>query len=246
MDLDSETQNGIDYLDGLMARAAPAGRPFVTLSFAQSLDGCLSGPRRSRYAMSGEEALVFTHLLRDRHDAILVGIGTAIADDPRLTVRHIAGRNPQPVVMDSKLRLPVGARLLTEHPLPPWIMTTDEASGERARALEDAGARVFRLPPNERGGVDAGGVLRELAAAGIGSVMIEGGAGIIGSFLIRRFVDVVIVTICPVIAGGVRAVDIPRDVGDADLPELSGIRFMRLGRDIVLMGVPRWERGPAG
>ncbi|UCF04910.1 MAG: RibD family protein [bacterium] len=235
------TQDHIAYLDTLAAHRRKPGRPFVTLSYAQSLDGCLSGAHRRQYSLSGEEALAFTHRLRAWHDAILVGIGTVTTDDPHLTVRHVSGRNPQPVVLDSTLRFPLTAYLLGGHPMAPWIMTTLESDIERERVLTEAGAKVFRLQSNENGRVAAGAALEKLAGLGIERVMVEGGAGIIGSFLVRRLVDVVIITISPMIVGGVRAIDLPGDVAGSALPTLSAIRVLRMGKDMVLIGEPRWE-----
>ena len=82
------------------------GRPFVTLSYAQSLDGCIAAKRGQPLALSGPQSLTLTHQLRSAHDAIMVGIGTLLADNPRLTVRLVEGRDPQPVVLDSRLRFP--------------------------------------------------------------------------------------------------------------------------------------------
>ena len=102
-----------------------AGRPVVTLSYAQSLDGSIAARRGFPLQISGTESAQLTHQLRAVHDAILVGIGTVLADDPHLTVRHAQGKDPQPVVLDSQLRFPLGAKLLRERS--PWIATTSRA-----------------------------------------------------------------------------------------------------------------------
>src|SRR4051794_24685033 len=95
------------------AHPAPAiDRPIVTLAYAQSLDGSIATAARRPLALSSQPALKLTHQLRAEHDAILVGIGTVLADDPLLTVRLVNGPNPVPVVLDSRLRLPSTARLL--------------------------------------------------------------------------------------------------------------------------------------
>src|SRR5512145_1236608 len=120
------------------------GRPLVTLSYAQSLDGCLTIQRGFPQALSGQASLALTHELRSAHDALLVGIGTVLADNPRLTVRLVEGKNPQPIVADSRLRLPLSANLLCQHPLSPWIATGEQADAGRQKVLEAAGARVLR------------------------------------------------------------------------------------------------------
>ena len=106
-------------LDGAAAHHARTGRPLVTLSYAQSLDGCIAAGPGQRLSLSGPEALMLTHELRAAHAAILVGIGTVLADDPRLTVRLVPGSHPQPVVVDSRLRIPDDCYLLRHGPRRP-------------------------------------------------------------------------------------------------------------------------------
>ena len=109
------------------ARTRPRGRPFVTLAYAQSVDGSISIARGQRSALSGPESLRFTHALRAGHDGILVGVGTVVADDPELRVRLVDGRDPQPIIVDSHLRTPVGAKLLAQMGRQPWIGTTQSS-----------------------------------------------------------------------------------------------------------------------
>ena len=111
-------------IDQLLARATThrlqTGRPLVSLSYAQSLDGSLAARRGSPLLLSGKASMQLTHRLRASHDAILVGIGTILADDPQLTVRLVQGPQPQPVILDSHLRLPPNARVF-QGPKLPWI-----------------------------------------------------------------------------------------------------------------------------
>src|SRR5258708_4971830 len=141
-------------------------RPFVTLSYAQSLDGCLSFSCGKPLALSGPETLSLTHRLRSAHDAIIVGVGTVISDDPQLTVRRVPGRNPQPVVLDTHLRIPMDCRLLADGALKPWIATLDTADPDRKQALETAGATVLCAPASSDGRVDLPRLLQELAQLG--------------------------------------------------------------------------------
>src|SRR5687768_4642967 len=99
-------------------------RPVVTLSYAQTLDGSLALPGR-QLIISSPESMKMTHELRAAHDGLLVGIGTVLIDDPRLTVRLADGRNPQPVVLDSRLRMPLTANLLKHPDRRPWLAATD-------------------------------------------------------------------------------------------------------------------------
>jgi GTP cyclohydrolase II len=120
-------------------------RPLVTLCYAQSLDGSLTAQRGSPLALSSEDSFRFVHRVRAASDAILVGIGTVLADDPQLTVRLVDGPHPQPIVLDTRLRFPLHARLL-ERPGPkPWIVTSENADQGRQQLLESAGATIFRF-----------------------------------------------------------------------------------------------------
>ena len=115
-------------------RNAESGLPSVTLSYAQSLDGCIAVKPGSPIRLSSPESEAMTHSVRGVHDAILVGIGTVLADDPGLTVRLAKGVQPQPVILDSKLRFPIDAQLLGGSNLRPWIATTEQASTDRIKA----------------------------------------------------------------------------------------------------------------
>jgi GTP cyclohydrolase II len=219
------------------------GRPFVTLSYAQSVDGSIAARPGQPLALSGTLSMTLTHQLRAAHDAILVGIGTVLADNPRLTVRLVEGKNPQPIVADSRLRFPLSAHLLCAHPLAPWIATGEPAEVDRQRVLEEAGARVLRLPMNTRGHVDLTALLERLGALGVRSVMVEGGARIITSFLAERLVDHIVLTVAPKLVGGIRAVRRLTHADPAYLPRLRNLRYQWLEEDLVLWSDPVWEEG---
>ncbi len=216
-------------------------RPFVTLSYAQSVDGCIAVRPGQPLALSGRQSLVLTHKLRATHEAILVGIGTVLADNPRLTVRLVPGRNPQPIVADSHLRFPLNAKLLQNPSLPPWIATSEQADEKRQKVLEAAGARVLRLPTNARGQVDLRALLQRLGQTGIASLMVEGGARIITSFLSERLVDHMVLTVSPLLVGGMHAVRRLGQSGPVRLPRLHNLRYQRLEEDLILWGDPVWE-----
>jgi 3,4-dihydroxy 2-butanone 4-phosphate synthase/GTP cyclohydrolase II len=217
----------------------------ITLTYAQSLDGSITTRRGFPQALSGQASLVLTHHLRAAHDALLVGIGTVLADNPRLTVRLVDGKDPQPVVLDAHLRFPLHANLL-HHPLPPWIATSEEADRQKAAALEEAGARLLRLPCQSAGEIDLDLLLERLASLEINSLMIEGGARVITAFLQRRLVDQVVLTLAAVFVGGLHAVEEPLgQVGErGDLTPVSHLAFPRLkelgfgqwGEDLVIWG----------
>ena len=223
------------------SRARLSDRPFVTLAYAQSVDGSIALARGQRCTLSGPESLQFTHALRACHDAILVGVGTVLTDDPELRVRLVEGRDPQPVIVDSRLSTPRTARLLTQAGRQPWIGTTIGTAAERHALLETAGCRILPCAAWANGWVDLDALLRRLHAEGIGQVMVEGGARIITSFLDAQLVDYVVITIAPVFLGGLSAVG--SFVRSRPSPEIHNLKNWisgRLGDDLVLAGETCW------
>ena len=228
-----------DILGAAAAHRERLGRPYITLTYAQSLDGSIALRPGRPLALSCPESSALTHGLRAAHDAILVGIGTVLADDPRLNVRLAQGPDPQPVVLDSRLRTPLYVHLMADG-RSPWIFAGQGAERSRQEALERAGARVFRVPSNRAGMVDLPALLEQLGGLGVNSLMVEGGAQVIGSFLASRLVDQMVLTIAPLLVGGLRVMD---HVGNAvnGFPRLGRLSYQRLGDDLVLRGEPDWK-----
>jgi GTP cyclohydrolase II len=229
------------------------GRPLVTLTYAQSLDGSIAATRSRPLALSGIESQTVTHWLRASHDAILVGIGTILADDPQLNVRLVTGSSPQPVILDSRLRFPPTARLLDGKGSPPWIAATPGYDPRRRGKLEAAGARLLVLPADASGRVDLSALLSCLLEMGVESLMVEGGARVITSFLNQQLVDRILITIAPLFVGGVHApegrskpdltTDIMKNCDPATQPLLPRLRdwdFARFGEDLLMWGRPDW------
>ncbi|MBM4284096.1 MAG: RibD family protein [Deltaproteobacteria bacterium] len=217
------------------------GRPLVTLTYAQSLDGSIAVRPGRPLALSGPQSQTLTHALRAVHDAILVGIGTVLADNPRLTVRLVAGADPQPVVLDSRLRFPLYANLLQRNGLAPWIATSPQAEAERRETLRRAGARLLLLPTGADGWIDLAALLSRLAELDVDSLMVEGGAQIITSFLASRLVDQVVVTIAPLLVGGLGVVDKFSLPHPCTFPRLRRLTYEQAGEDLILMGEPEWS-----
>jgi GTP cyclohydrolase II len=205
-------------------------RPFVTLSYAQSLDGSIATEPGKPCALSSRAALVMTHALRACHQALLVGVETILADDPRLNVRYVAGEDPRPVILDSYLRFPPTARVLSASRQKPWLFTSDAASEVRAKRLQSLGIRLFRVPEEAPGRLDLIAVLRCLARAGIGTLMVEGGGCVIQAFLRRQLVDYCVLTIAPRFVGGVKAIAARMEV------LLVNLRYQPLGGDMIVFG----------
>lgn len=231
-----------DALQDAPDYARATGRPFVTLSYAQSLDGCIAIHSSERLMLSGKESLAFTHQLRAAHDAILVGIGTILADDPRLTVRLASGASPRRLVVDSRLRIPNAARVLTQVDggLPTLVATTDHADPHVQDALESIGVRVLRLPSTPNGWVDLPALLRGLCELGINSVMVEGGSRVITSFLTTRAVNQMVLTFAPVLVGGHSGVGNLGVTDSRRLPRLCDVSYQPYGADLVMRGDVTW------
>jgi GTP cyclohydrolase II len=222
------------------SRCAAAGRPYVTLSYAQSIDGSIACRSGRPLELSCRESSVFTHQLRSIHDGILVGIGTILADNPMLTVRHVNGNSPQPIVVDGRLRFPVDASLLQNHRKKPWIATAAEPDTERERALAKQGAKVIHIPFDRDGLIDLKDLLSLLLEMKIESLMVEGGAQIITSFLKHRLVDQLVLTMAPLYIGGMQAVW-PLQLSLLDPPRLENVAYEMCGSDLVLRADIAWR-----
>lgn len=219
-------------LANAVAYCRRTGRPLVTLTYAQSLDGSITARRGQPLALSGPQSLGLTHQLRAAHDAILVGIGTVLADDPSLTVRLSPGDHPQPVVLDSSLRTPLQSRLVAEPVRPLWIATR-EAPADRRSALAERGVQLLNLPGSPADGVSLPALLSLLAERGVASLMVEGGAKVIASFLRQRLVNQVLLTVSPCFVGGLSALD---GTMPAEFPRLENMQSEQLGDDLIIWG----------
>jgi GTP cyclohydrolase II len=216
------------------------GRPFVTLSYAQSIDGSIAYRPGRPLALSGRDSLLLTHHLRSIHESILVGIGTILADDPYLTVRHINAKSPQPVIVDGRLRFPLNAHALKHNRHAPWIATSEKSDVEREQTLINSGAKVMRIPSTPDGLIDLTVLLKRLLEMNITSLIVEGGAEIITSFLKLRLVDQLILTISPVYIGGMHAIW-PLQLDLANPPVLENMSWKTYGSDLVLRADMAWK-----
>lgn len=184
-------------------RWAETGRPMITLKAAMTLDGKIATATGKSKWITGEAARRDAHRLRATHDAILVGVGTVLADNPRLTARVGGARDPIRIVLDSNLRTPPNARLLPKRVGPRTIIAAgDRAPEARARRLVNAGAEVWRFKLRADGRIPLDQLMRRLGKAGILSVLVEGGGEVHASFLARRLVDQLVLYVAPTVVGG--------------------------------------------
>jgi diaminohydroxyphosphoribosylaminopyrimidine deaminase/5-amino-6-(5-phosphoribosylamino)uracil reductase len=221
---------------------ARARRPLVTLKAAASLDGFIAESnhfrpraRRAPVWITGPEARREAHALRAAHDAVLVGSGTVLADDPRLTVRGVgAARGPGPlrVVLDGRLRTPPDAQVLGRA-APTLIFTRRGAPPARARALVAAGAEVVELA-SPRGRLSVAAVLRALAARDVQSVLVEGGAAVHAAFIAAGLVDDVALFVAPRLLGGGVPISAGLGRGLARALELGALAWRPVGRDLLV------------
>ena len=217
------------------------GTPFVTAKFAMSLDGKIATRTGDSKWISGEKARGAVHRLRAATDAVMVGVNTALADDPQLTARDKRGRpldrQPFRVVVDTGGRTPPGARMLGEPGR--TLVAMGDVGDKRARALRSAGADVVSLP-GDGPSVDLAALMDNLAAEhGVTSLLVEGGATLLGSLFDLGLVDKVIAFVSPVIIGGAEA---PTPVAGsgfermADTLRLERVRWDKYGRDMAITG----------
>ena len=236
---------GIEVTEGVLEEEArraneiffkfiTTGRPFVQLKLAESLDGKIATRTGDAKWISGADSRVEVHCLRRRFAAILVGVGTAIADDPRLNVRHVAGKDPLRIVLDGRGRIPLAATLLCGEGR--TIVVTATMAREKEAALLALGAEVWRLPEKE-GCVALPAFLRRLGEEKIDSLLVEGGGETAAAFLEADLVDKVAFFIAPILIGGRAATPAIGGAGAEQVSEalhLRRIEIERIGEDLLV------------
>jgi len=179
-----------------------SGKPWVVLKAAMSLDGKLAAPSGQSSWITNERSRRFVHTLRNRHDAILVGRGTVMNDNPSLTCRIGGGRDPLRVVLDSNLAIAVNAKMLKQQSTAEtFIYCKRKYDGQKKKVLEDTGARVIPVSTHADGRLDLSAVLDSLAFEGITSVFVEGGGTVHTAFLNNKLVDEMYLFYAPLLIG---------------------------------------------
>jgi diaminohydroxyphosphoribosylaminopyrimidine deaminase/5-amino-6-(5-phosphoribosylamino)uracil reductase len=180
-------------------------RPMATLKLATSLDGRIAAGGGDSKWVTGEAARARAHLLRATHDAVMVGINTALKDDPQLTCRlpGMERRKPVRIVMDGQARLPLESRLVrSTHAQPVWVVARGDADIHRVAALERAGVRLLRVPAGADGRPDPARAFSLLGSQGLTRVLVEGGGQLAASLIRAGLIDRVVWFRAPVVLGG--------------------------------------------
>ncbi len=223
---------------------ATTGRPLVSAKFAMSLDGKIATASGDSRWISNDSSRRRGHELRNRHDAVLVGSGTVLADDPRLTTR-LDGQevsHPVRVVADSRGRVPVTARVFQpDLPGRAVLATTETAASNRFEALADRGVEVWSLPAGENGRIDLGALLDRIGRQDLLSVLVEGGGTLLGGLFDSDLIDRIHTFVAPMIIGGRGA---PVAVGGVGVSRISeALRLHEVWTETVDGDV--WIRGEA-
>jgi len=219
------------------SRHISTGLPYVILKAAVTLDGRIATASGDSQWITGEPARAEAHRLRDRADAVLVGVETVLADDPSLTVRHVEGRDPIRVVLDTHLRTPPTAKLLTQRSAAPtWILHGPDAPAERRAAL--SGATLLEVP-TAGGHVDPAAAMKALGARDVVRLLVEGGGRVHGALLRADLVQAAAVFVAPKITGDPEARPLAAVGPLASIAE--GWRLVRpkvrqLGDDVLFEG----------
>jgi len=193
---------------GTFRGSKPMQRPYVTMSAAMTLDGKIT-TKSGDSKISSPIDLKLLHRLRNRVDAVMIGSGTQLSDNPRLTVRRVRGRNPIRVVVDSAARTPSDSKILAAQGST-IIAVSRKAPENRVRKLQMVGAKVVRCGTNH---VDLKALMSSLHGLGIRTILLEGGGGLNWHMLASNLVDELRITIAPFLVGGERAKTLVEGVG---------------------------------
>ncbi len=219
-------------LNEFFAKYMTKNVPFVGMKIAQTLDGKIAQVAGRPSQVTNDASRRFTHHLRSRHDAVLVGAGTVRADNPRLTVRTVSGRNPIPVVVDGKFLTQPASRIYSRPGTILYTATRYSMRNPRKRhAMLRRGVRLCEMVSDRAGRIPLKSILEHLGASGIASLLIEGGAATFSEWLGEKAVDKLYVLLAPKIFGS----GLPALGGVTDC-KLSGVTYRNLEGDLLVQG----------
>lgn len=257
--IDRLREAGVEVTLGILEKEAEAlirpwqkyiteGSSYLALKLALSLDGRIASRTGASKWITCQESRSRLQTLRASHDAVMVGINTVLADDPRLTVRDVPGRSPIRIVVDSKLRIHNAVQLVvTAREVPTCVITTTDASHTVAEGLEQAGAKVIRVPATAEGRCDMRAALHELAVREVVSVLCEGGAELSGSLLAAGLPDEMHAFVAPILLGPrgrPGAVDWAGPESPAEAPRIDVPRWELCGSDAYVSGALVYPKRP--
>ncbi|GGH24831.1 bifunctional diaminohydroxyphosphoribosylaminopyrimidine deaminase/5-amino-6-(5-phosphoribosylamino)uracil reductase RibD [Paenibacillus segetis] len=246
-------QSGIDVEVGVLRDRAlklnkkfikyiTTGIPYVTIKTASTLDGKIASKTGDSKWISNESSREMVHTLRHRHQGIMVGVGTVIADDPQLTTRlQVPGLSPIRIIVDSKLRIPDSSKVLSDGLAQTIILTTSQVDPTRVSTLKNRGINV--LTCGEGPQVDLQDALAKLGELDISSILVEGGGRLNGSLIQNRLVDEIILFFAPKLVGGLEAPGNFRFDGFdlmQDAVSLKDLEVEQIGDNICIRGIPDW------
>ena len=210
-------------------------KPFITIKFAQTLDGKIASFDGSSKWISSPESLKFAHKLRANNDAILVGVGTILSDDPKLTTRLVKGKNPTRIIIDRNLRIPTNAQVLSvPEKNKTIIFTTEAASKYKIDKITKKDVEIIVLPAKKGGDIDLRSIIRILYKKGIGTILVEGGSRTITSFIKEKLADKLVSVISPKIIG--KGVSFTGDLGITNIKKsllLVPGKVKKIGKDVI-------------
>jgi len=240
---------GIHVVEGVLARKAAAlnrpfekfittGMPFVSLKLAASIDGRIASSTGESKWITGLAARKYVHRLRAIVDAVIIGSNTALLDDPALTVRHVSGRHPARVVLDSTFKTPLSARIFSDTSAAVFILTTRGADKEKVQRARSMGVNVFYVASAKSGGLDIKKALKKLADSGLINLLIEGGGAVAASVIKAEVLDRVLYFISPIFLGSDSTPSIGAlSIGSPSVaPHLENVKVRRFGNDLLVEG----------
>jgi len=239
---------GIEVVDGVLKNQAEkfyrsyfkfisTGLPFVTLKFAQSIDGRIATKTGHSQWISSRESLVYSHRLRAQCDAILIGSGTLRHDNPKLTTRLVKGRNPIRIVLSESGEFPTDRDIFSDGQAITYIAVSEEFAKREVK-----GRKILRLKKGPVG-LDLQSLLKQLGEMGVMNLLVEGGAEVLTSFLRQRLADKIVICVAPIIIGlGIETIG---DLGIEKLDDairLENIEVTKSGPDCIIIGLPTWRK----
>ncbi|MDR2780082.1 MAG: bifunctional diaminohydroxyphosphoribosylaminopyrimidine deaminase/5-amino-6-(5-phosphoribosylamino)uracil reductase RibD [Synergistaceae bacterium] len=217
------------------------GRPWVSIKAAMSLDGDIALANGESKWITGGPARRLAHLMRAENDAVLVGVGTVLKDDPMLSVRDSDGVSPMKSVVDRDLKTPPEARVLSEGNC--VIFSGPSPDESKFSSLLSRGAKIIKMETDAEGRIPPGGILREFASMGVNNLLVEGGAGLVSSFVKARAADEFSLFVSPRIMGnGIGAFGgLSFELMNGTI-RLKDVRYRKIGEDFLIKGVPECSR----